>query len=117
MAETSVQEIIRLMVGREVTDVYPKRTRQKGEVLFEVDRLVGWPKPRGVSFDLWRGEILGLAGLVGAGRTETVRTAFGLDRMKSGTVVVKGQTVPHPRPRGQIRAGVGFLSEDRNRRV
>jgi ribose transport system ATP-binding protein len=56
---------------------------------------------------------LGLAGLVGAGRTETVRTAFGLDRMKSGTVVVKGHAVQHPRPRDQIRSGVGFLSEDR----
>lgn len=113
MTETSVQEIIRLMVGREVTDVYPRRTRQSGEVVFRADRMVGTPKPRGVSFELRKGEILGLAGLVGAGRTETVRTAFGLDRMESGMVVVKGREIERPIPRRQIRSGVGFLSEDR----
>jgi ribose transport system ATP-binding protein len=113
MADTTVQEIIRLMVGREVDEVYPQRTPTIGEPVFKVERLVGTPKPRGVSFELRQGEILGLAGLVGAGRTETVRTAFGLDRLASGLVVVKGREVGRPKPRRQIRAGIGFLSEDR----
>jgi len=113
IAETSVQQIIRLMVGRDVTEVYPKRTRQVGAPVFKVNSLVGMPRPCGVSFDLCEGEILGLAGLVGAGRTETVRTAFGLDRLVSGSVTVKGSKIGRPKPRRQIRAGIGFLSEDR----
>ncbi|MEZ5278467.1 MAG: sugar ABC transporter ATP-binding protein [Opitutaceae bacterium] len=113
IAETDLPSIIKLMVGREVSEVYPRRQSRSGPAILTVDELSGSAKPDGVSFALARGEILGLAGLVGAGRTETVRTLFGLDRLKSGRLNLKGVIVARPEPRSQIRRGVGFLSEDR----
>lgn len=113
IADTALPEIVRLMVGRAVSEVYPRRQGGGGPVALRVGDLSGMDKPQAVSLELARGEILGLAGLVGAGRTETVRTLFGLDRMKSGWVEIKGDRVARPDPRHQIQRGVGFLSEDR----
>ena len=101
-------EIVTLMVGRSVEDLYPRSPRTAGDVALTVDAL----GPASASLELRRGEIVGIAGLVGAGRTRLLRSIFGLERVKSGRVKV-GAWVGRPSPRGQLRRGVGMLSEDR----
>ena len=88
MAAASLNEIIRLMVGREIEDIYPRIAASAGAAVFELRDLAGQAKPRSVNLTLREGEILGIAGLVGAGRTETLRACFGLDRRRGGVVVV-----------------------------
>jgi ribose transport system ATP-binding protein len=100
------------MVGREIEELYPSVPHVSGETLLSLSGLSGVQKPRDVSFDLRRGEILGLAGLVGAGRTELVRSIFALDPVRSGRVRV-GTVYPDSSPRARIRAGLAFVSEDR----
>ncbi len=104
----SPDEIVRLMVGREVKDLFPRTPRQRGEALLHVDAL----EPGSATFTLHRGEILGIAGLVGAGRTELLRAIFGLDPVRSGRVHVgaySGASSPHHR----WIQGLGMVSEDR----
>src|SRR5688572_643655 len=101
-------EIVTLMVGRSVEDLYPRSPRTPREALLAVEAL----GPASVSLELRRGEIVGIAGLVGAGRTRLLRSIFGLERVKSGHVKV-GAWVGRPSPRAQLRRGVGMLSEDR----
>lgn len=105
-------EIVRLMVGRSIEELFPTTPHQGGDVVLEVEHLSGRRLPTDVSFRLRAGEILGLAGLVGAGRTETLRTLFGLDAARGGTVLVQGRR-SSATPQGRIAAGLGFLSEDR----
>lgn len=105
-------EIVRLMVGRTVQELFPTVPHEPGDVVLEVQQLAGQRLPTDVSFTLRSGEILGLAGLVGAGRTETLRALFGLAPTRGGTVLVR-QHPPAATPRARIRAGLGFLSEDR----
>jgi len=112
MADVKLADIVGLMAGRRVEQLFPRSPRTPGEVVLEVDRLEGEDKPRGASLALRRGEVLGIAGLVGAGRTELVRTIFGLDPVKSGTVRVLGVSGPSS-PSARLAAGVGLLSEDR----
>lgn len=105
-------DIIRLMVGRDVADLYPRSIHQAGDVVLKVDRLSGRQKPRSASLELRRGEVLGIAGLVGAGRTELLRTLFGLDAVVAGEIRVaayRGATSPGRR----WEQGVGMCSEDR----
>ncbi|GAB6165446.1 sugar ABC transporter ATP-binding protein [Thermostilla marina] len=111
-AETSADEIVTMMVGREVSDLYPHSQREFGEVLLELDGLCGIEKPKDARLTLRRGEILGIAGLVGAGRTELMRAVFGLDPVVSGKVSVAGNTQPAT-PALRWRQGVGMVSEDR----
>ncbi|MHC5067719.1 MAG: sugar ABC transporter ATP-binding protein [Planctomycetota bacterium] len=108
-------EIITLMVGRDVDDLYPRTERTQGEVVLALNKLAGVSgKPREATFELHRGEVLGIAGLVGAGRTETMRAIFGLDHIASGTIKVG--TVEGPvSPAKRWKSGVGMLSEDRKR--
>jgi ribose transport system ATP-binding protein len=87
-AESSPEEIARLMVGRQVDELYVRSAHRPGEVLLEVDRLAGRTKPVSASLQLRRGEVLGLAGVIGAGRSELLRTLFALDDVCSGTVRV-----------------------------
>jgi ribose transport system ATP-binding protein len=101
-------EIVRLMVGRDVTDLFPRTSRSAGDVLLRVDGLV----PGDATFALHRGEILGIAGLVGAGRTELVRAVFGLDPVRAGRITV-GAFTGAASPRRRWRQGVGMVSEDR----
>lgn len=110
-------ELVRLMVGRELSDVYARTDsggkRKKGDVILEVSHLARPPMVRDVSFSVRQGEIVGLAGLIGAGRSETVETIFGLRRAMGGEIRFQGAPF-HPRhPRDAIRAGIGFIPEDR----
>ena len=114
-ATSSLPELIRLMADRDLAEHFPKRTVSPGEVLLKVDGLSRAPVLRDISFELRAGEVLGIAGLVGAGRTELARALFGVDRMDAGEVRVRGRRVRIRSPRDAIRLGLGFLSEDRKK--
>ncbi len=111
-AGAQASDIISLMVGRDVEDLYPRSPRQPGDVVLEVKQLAGQPKPLEATLQLRRGEVLGVAGLVGAGRTELVRAIFGLDRVVKGLVTVRAYSGPSS-PRQRWLQGMGMVSEDR----
>jgi rhamnose transport system ATP-binding protein len=115
VADTDVDEIVGLMVGREVGDLFPKTPATIGAPVLEVRDLSSTGVFHDVSFDVRAGEIVGLAGLVGAGRSEIARAVFGVDRYDSGSVTLAGRPVPPHRPRAAIRAGMAFVPEDRRR--
>ena len=106
-------EIIRLMVGRDLSEIYCRSPHEIGEPVLSLAGLSGERAPRGADLDLRRGEVLGIAGLIGSGRTELVRAIFGLDPVAAGTVRVAGVTTTGWTPARMLRRGVGFLSEDR----
>jgi ribose transport system ATP-binding protein len=112
LADAGESQIVSLMVGRSVEELFPKVPHQPGEELLHIEQLSGSRLPQGVSVSLRRGEILGIAGLVGAGRTEFLRCLFALDPVRQGAVRV-GNMVPAANPRARIRAGFGLVSEDR----
>ena len=112
LAETTEADIVSLMVGRQVEDLFPTVPHTPGEVLLSLAELSGRKTPRYASFELRRGEILGLAGLVGAGRTELLRCLMALDPVRSGQVRVSGMLI-RATPKARIRAGLGLVSEDR----
>jgi ribose transport system ATP-binding protein len=111
--QTDVEELIRLMVGRSIAEHIPKRQVSIGETALQVEGLarVGVLAP--VTFSVRSGEILGLAGLMGSGRTELARAIFGADPIDTGTVRVVDRTLPGRSPSGAIAAGLGFITEDR----
>ena len=111
-ADLSPAEMASRMVGRELSEIYPEPAEVRGEVLLKVERLASPGAFEGVSLELRSGEILGLAGLVGAGRTEVAEAIMGL-RPATGRVKVGGEELRLGRPREAIAAGVGYLSEDR----
>ena len=94
----SLDAIIQMMVGREMSEIYPRTDREFGETVLELKQVAGLAKPTNVSLRLCAGEILGVFGLVGAGRTETLRTVFGLDRLAKGSVAVIGHKDTHSSP-------------------
>jgi inositol transport system ATP-binding protein len=111
-------KLVSLMVGREISSVFPKDdTIPVGDVALEVKNLTQGPECGGrfkdISFDLRRGEILGFAGLVGAGRSEVMRSVFGLDPFTSGTIAVNGKTVKIKDTADAIKNGIAMISEDR----
>src|SRR5690606_36891108 len=112
LAESTESEIISLMVGRTVEELFPQVPHQPGEVLFTIDNLSGLGIPQEVSLEVRRGEILGISGLVGAGRTELLRCLFALDPIQGGRVKIAEYT-PRHNPKARIRAGLGLVSEDR----
>jgi len=111
--EYSVDDIVSLMIGRQIEQLYPRSQRIPGEALLEVQNLAGIPKPHTASFTLHRGEILGIAGLIGAGRTELLRALFGLAPIRSGSVKLAVYSGPAS-PQERWNQGAGFLSEDRS---
>ena len=113
VASTEVSELIRLMVGRTVAERVPKRKVAPGAVVLEVGGLVGPRLPEPIDLSLREGEILGVAGLMGSGRTELARAIFGADPTDGGTVTVAGRTLTGHGPAESIAAGMGFLTEDR----
>jgi len=113
VAGTTMAAMIGQMVGRDLTELFPRVPHEPGESILELSALCCRPRPRKADLVLRRGEILGVAGLVGAGRTELLRAIFGLDRVQSGEVRVRGIPSRSASPRLRIRQGLGFLSEDR----
>ena len=112
--DLSEDQIISMLVGREINDLYPKQATEIGETYLEVDQLSDrFGHVKDVSFKARRGEVLGFAGLVGSGRTETMRLIFGADRAKSGTIKLGDKSVTIKSPVDAIRNGVGLLTEDR----
>jgi ribose transport system ATP-binding protein len=112
VAQFSPDRIIELMVGRSLTEQFPRVPHAAGEAVLELKDVAGVELPQGVTLTLHRGEVLGIAGIVGAGRTELLRAVFGLDPVRRGQVVVKAVGGPGG-PRRRIKQGVGYLSEDR----
>jgi rhamnose transport system ATP-binding protein len=102
------------MVGRRMDSLYPKEPVEAGEVALQVRGLTRSGAFRDVSFDVRRGEIVALAGLVGAGRTEVARALFGIDRPDSGDVLVRGRRVEIASPADAMRAGLAYVPEDRH---
>jgi ribose transport system ATP-binding protein len=112
LGDVAAADIVGMMVGRPVLQLFPRSPRTAGDVVLEVTGLGGASKPTGVSFTLRRGEVLGIAGLVGAGRTELLRCVFGLNPVRRGDLRVLGVS-GFRAPPARIDQGVGFLSENR----
>ena len=104
---------VQLMVGRPLSAVYPERHTQIGEPVLAVEGLSRDDAFQGVSFEVRAGEILGLAGLVGSGRTEIARVLFGIDQPSAGRIEIAGETVTLADPSAAMEAGIAYLSEDR----
>ena len=110
--EITKNQLIYDMVGRELTETYPKRTAECGETILEIKNLCGLSNKE-TSFCIHAGEIVGLAGLVGAGRTEIARLIIGADKKISGDVYIKGKKVEIRSPKDAIEKGIAYVSEDR----
>ncbi len=114
VSEVTKSEMIAMMIGRELKQQYPERNAQIGEVVFEARNLSDFAgKVKNVSFSAREGEVLGFAGLVGAGRTETMRLIFGADQKASGELLIDGKPVKIDNPRDATRHRIGFLTENR----
>lgn len=113
--DATMDEIIAYMVGREIKEKFPRVHCPKGKKVFEVKHLNAGRMVRDVSFDLYEGEIVGIAGLMGAGRTETTRAIFGVDRKESGQLLLDGQPITIRNPQDAIKAGIVLAPEDRKK--
>ena len=113
--EATVERVVAMMVGRSIDQQFPKQATAPGSVVLEVRDIYTRELLRGVSLVVHRGEIVGLAGLVGAGRTELARTIFGADPIERGEVLLDGKPVSIDSPRDAVRLGIGFLTEDRKK--
>jgi rhamnose transport system ATP-binding protein len=112
-AQVAVGELIRLMVGREISDLYPRRPTSPGDVMLEVKGLSRDGYFEDVSFSVRRGEIVGFAGLVGAGRTEIAQSIFGIDPIDRGEIRLDGLRFTPKSPRHAVSCGVAYLPENR----
>ncbi|WP_458109891.1 sugar ABC transporter ATP-binding protein [Bacillus zhangzhouensis] len=111
--ETNFHEVVKKMVGRELTDRYPKRTPSKGDVVLEVKQATRKGRFQDINFSVQAGEIVGVAGLMGAGRTEMMRSLFGLDPLDQGEIWVHGKKTVIKKPSDAVKLGIGFITEDR----
>lgn len=111
--ETTNDELVTMMVGREVSELYPKAPAEIGEVVLDVEGLTTAGTFHDVTFTVRAGEIVGLAGLVGAGRSEIARAIFGVDSYDSGIVRLNGRRIPGGKPSAAIEAGMALVPEDR----
>jgi ribose transport system ATP-binding protein len=111
--EVTADDVVRMMVGRPLGTGYPQRGGKSADVVLRVEGLTREPRFRNVSFELRAGEILGVAGLVGAGRTEIARAIFGIDRPQAGSIYLEGRKVQIRDPGHAIRLGIGYVPEDR----
>ena len=115
IADTTPAELVRQMVGRDVTDLFPKQDAVIGAPLLEVENLTSPGVFHDISFTVRAGEIVGLAGLVGAGRSEVARAIFGVDDYREGTVTMKGKRIRGGLPTEAMRAGIALVPEDRRK--
>lgn len=112
-ADITRDELIRKMVGRPLAVLFPERRATPGDVVLQVRNLARGEAVRGVSFELRAGEVVGLGGLIGSGRTEVARLVFGADRADAGTIELKGRRLKARSPMAAVRAGIGLVPEDR----
>ena len=115
VAEITRPELVRRMVGREVADSFPSREHEVGDVRLRVEGVAVEGKVAGVSFEVRAGEIVGIAGLMGSGRTTLAKALFGAIPLAAGRVTVDGTAGPFASPRAALRAGLAYLPEDRRR--
>ena len=115
MKELTTDGLIRHMVGREVSSLYQRQPATSGEVMLQVKGVSRKPLLHDINLTLRAGEIVGMAGLIGAGRTELCRAIFGIDPIDSGTIEVAGQSRKISNPRDAVAAGIAFITEDRQR--
>ena len=115
LKDFSIDDIIRHMVGREIQDKFPRIHCEKGKEILRVESLNAGPKVRDISFSLYEGEILGIAGLMGAGRTEMTRALFGVDEKTSGKIYLFGEEVKTNTPKDSIELGMALIPEDRRK--
>ena len=113
LSDISKDELVQMMVGRQLTQQYPKRSANIGEEVLRIENLAVKGKLNNISFSLRKGEVLGIAGLLGSGRTELARAIFGLERIASGSIHVKKKMRKIRSPQKAIDLGIGFLTEDR----
>ncbi|MBS6511464.1 MAG: sugar ABC transporter ATP-binding protein [Clostridiales bacterium] len=113
--ETTINEMIASMVGREMTEQFPERHAEIGEVVLEAKNIVRGKVLKNCSMYVRRGEVLGMAGLMGAGRTELARAIYGADKIDSGEVFINGKKVNIHNPKDAVKLGIAYLSEDRKR--
>lgn len=113
--DTTLDEIIANMVGREIKEKFPRVSCEKGKKVLEVKNLNAGRMVRDVDFSLYEGEIVGFAGLMGAGRTETTRAIFGIDPKESGQIFLDGKEVAIHKPEDAIQAGIVLAPEDRKK--
>jgi len=113
VADSTVDGIVKMMVGRSLNRMFPKKTTEIGPPVMEVKDLSLTGFFKDVSFTLHKGEILGFFGLVGAGRSEVMRTIFGIDRKSEGTILLKGEKTEISSPRTAMKRGIAFVPEDR----
>ncbi|MTE01890.1 ATP-binding cassette domain-containing protein [Paracoccus sp. YIM 132242] len=112
-ADVTRDDIIRMMVGREITDMFPKEEAEIGDVILSVENLSLPGTFHGITFDLRKGEILGLAGLVGSGRSNVAEALFGVTPATEGTIRIAGRDVSIGSPKDAMREGMALLTEDR----
>lgn len=112
-AQLDREKLIRMMVGREISEIFPKELVSPGRTLLEVRNLSYGKKVRDVSFSLRAGEVLGIAGLIGAGRSELVETLFGIRKRSAGEVLLEGKPVEIRHPKHAVNAGIALITEDR----
>ncbi|MED4828943.1 sugar ABC transporter ATP-binding protein [Bacillus atrophaeus] len=113
ISETSFDEVVKKMVGRELTDRYPQRRPELGDIVLEVRDASKKGSFEHVSFHVRSGEIVGVSGLMGAGRTEIMRALFGIDRLDSGEIWLAGKKTNIKNPNGAVKKGLGFITENR----
>lgn len=111
----SMEKIISNMVGRKITEKFPRVECDVGKTIFEVKNINAGPSVRNISFEVREGEILGIAGLMGAGRTETTRAIFGADKVDSGEIILDGKTISIKKPEDAISRGIFLAPEDRRK--
>jgi rhamnose transport system ATP-binding protein len=111
--DTNLQKVIKDMVGRELTEMFPKTENKIGSVVLEVNDLTNPAYFRNISFNVKKGEIVALAGLVGAGRSEVARAIFGVDKYESGSVKINGEPLPAGSPVEAMERKIALVPEDR----
>ena len=112
--ELTMDEIIRLMVGRELTNRFPPKTNKPGEVILDVQHIAGkYTRLKDATFQLKKGEVLGIAGLDGSGRTEVLENLFGAMTRQGGTITLHGKQIQNRTPRESIKNGFALLTEER----